>query len=71
MERALEIAVPEQDRLSVQTLQNNGQLTVTKPQGGGWRETGESMAELMRAEGGDVLTAVRNARDRFRSRKSR
>lgn len=68
MERELEIAVPEQDRLSVRTLQNNGQLTVTKPQGGGWRETGESMADLMRAQGGEVLAAVRTARDAYRSK---
>jgi TRAP-type C4-dicarboxylate transport system substrate-binding protein len=68
MERELEAAVPEQDRLSVQTLQSNGQLTVIKPQGGGWRETGESMAALMREQGGEVLEVVRSARARYRSK---
>ena len=69
MERELASAVPEQDRIAVDVMQKNGQVTVTKAEGGGWRETGESMAELMRAQGGDVLAAVRKARDAYRSKK--
>lgn len=70
MERELEVAVPEQDRVTVETLRKNGQLIVTKPEGGGWRETGESLVDLMRSQGGEVLGAVRKARDAYRSRKS-
>jgi TRAP-type C4-dicarboxylate transport system substrate-binding protein len=69
MERALEVAVPEQDRFTVETMQKNGQLTVTKPEGGGWRETGDSMAGLVRDDAAPVLEAVRKARDAFRGRK--
>ena len=69
MERQLEAAVPGQDRTTVQTLEKNRQLTVIKPEGGGWRETGESLASLMRSEGGEVLDAVRKARDEYRSKR--
>ena len=69
MERELASAVPEQDRAAVDVMQKNGQVTVTKAEGGGWRETGESMAELMRAQGGEVLGAVRKARDAYRNKK--
>jgi TRAP-type C4-dicarboxylate transport system substrate-binding protein len=71
MERELEVAVPDQDRTMVQTLQKNGQLTVITPEGGGWRETGESLASLMRSQGGDVLDAVRKARDAYRTKQQR
>ncbi len=50
-------------------MQKNGQLTVTKAEGGGWQETGESMAELQRAQGGEVLGAVRKARDAYRKKR--
>jgi TRAP-type transport system periplasmic protein len=69
MERELKVSVPEQDRATVEALQKNGQLTVIKPEGGGWRETGESLAGLMRGQAGDILDAVRKARDAYRSRR--
>lgn len=69
MERELKVAVPDQDRLTVQTLQKDGRLIVTKPEGKGWQETGESLADLMQAQGGEVLEAVRKARDAYRQKR--
>lgn len=69
MERELKVAVPDQDRITVETLQRNGQLTVSRPEGGGWRETGESLAVLVRAQQAEVLGAVRQARDAYRRKK--
>jgi len=69
MQRALKGAVSDQDRVTVETMQKNGQLTVIKPEGGGWRETGESLAGMVRAEGGEVLDAVLKARDAYRGKK--
>jgi TRAP-type C4-dicarboxylate transport system substrate-binding protein len=69
MERELETAVPEQDRTTVDIMQRNGQVKVTKAEGGGWREAGESMADLMSTQGGEVLGAVRKARDAYRGKR--
>jgi TRAP-type C4-dicarboxylate transport system substrate-binding protein len=69
MERELKGAVSEQDRTTVETMQKNGQLTVIKPEGGGWRETGESLAGIVGAESGEVLDAIRKARNAYRGKK--